>query len=996
MQSGADAGTDGVEPVSGETVKTVKAKSWRPDTPLNRAVNKRAVPAMVALMLLSGLLQAAQTPTLTTNLARPSPAVPRTNLVSEFQVKRGFRIELVASSPMVCAPAAMAFDEGGRLFVAEMRDYPDKRDKTPRLGRVRMLQDTDGDGLYDSSTVYADELPAPSAVFCYGGGVFVVAVPELLFFKDTAKNGVADVRRVVASGFGEPGPVVSGFNLPNNLNWGWDNRIHAASGEFGGKLIIAAGGEPLIVGNNGFSFDPVTGNVALEAGAADSGCTFDSRGRKFICDAAHPLRAVMFSKADADRNMFAAIPMPVAEGVSSATPLYRFSIAPTNAARAVNVGAAGFTSVIADSWRQARGCVIYRGTAFPSNYYDHAFIPDTQARVIHHAILRDNGFETVAERAPDESNTEFVMSRDPSFHPYQIINGPDGGLYVADIMNGGDSGRILRILADTVRVAKPQTITNTVRDLVVTLANPNSWHRETAARLLIERHDPSAGPLLLSMLNYSRLPYARLQALGVLDGLGALTEAALLRGLSDMDESVRERAVSLTPKVARSGAVGDDVWTRLKILAADPSPRVRYQLCLTLGQINRSERAQVLAGLHSRLPENPWMQAAMLTAASFGAGDLLVALNSAAGWSDTSDPGIMARLALGIGMQGRQEEVQQVMDFALNSGLSRQRMFSVLAGLGEGLHRAGVALSAVDPQNRLQGLYDDCLTVTLTDTLPDAERIAALRFRAYTPYADAASGDILQLLFGTGQSEAIQFTALDTLGRYANPGVPQRIFQRWPELTPRVRTRAIDALLSRGDWIESALSAIESGQVPVSDLSSPQMDLLRNWPEQRLAQRAAHMLGAVAIHRPEVMARFSPATRQSGSRERGRDLFTAKCLGCHKPSNGREPISLDIAYVKSWSRDRLLTAIIEPNAEVRAQWAPYFVQTQQGEVWTGVFADDSPATLTLLVPGREAVVLPRGNIHYMHLQTWSLMPAGLETGMSQQDMADLLEYLCPR
>src|SRR5262249_55899961 len=157
---------------------------------------------------------------------------------------RGFRIELVASSPMVCSPAAMAFDEEGRLFVAEMRDYPDKRDKSPHVGRIRMLQETDGDGLYDSSTVYADEMPAASGIFCYGGGVFVVAVPDLLFFKDTAKSGVADVRRVVVSGFGEPGPIVAGFNLPNNLTWGLDNRIHGASGEFGGKLALATGGEP--------------------------------------------------------------------------------------------------------------------------------------------------------------------------------------------------------------------------------------------------------------------------------------------------------------------------------------------------------------------------------------------------------------------------------------------------------------------------------------------------------------------------------------------------------------------------------------------------------------------------------------------------------------------------------------------------------------------------------------------------------------------------------
>src|SRR4051812_29184491 len=185
---------------------------------------------------------------ITTTLTAPSPVLPRTNLVAQFQIKRGFRIELVASDPLVCAPAALAFDESGRLFVAEMRDYPDKRNQTPHLGRIRMLQDTDGDGVYDSSTIYADELATPSAIICYGGGIFVAAAPDILYFKDTARNGLADQRRIVFSGFGEPGqPAPPDPVFINNFNWGPDNRIHAGAGEFGGKLQASGSSEPLFV-----------------------------------------------------------------------------------------------------------------------------------------------------------------------------------------------------------------------------------------------------------------------------------------------------------------------------------------------------------------------------------------------------------------------------------------------------------------------------------------------------------------------------------------------------------------------------------------------------------------------------------------------------------------------------------------------------------------------------------------------------------------------------
>src|SRR5947209_162419 len=123
------------------------------------------------------------------------PATEPNKAIDTFQIKSGFRIELVAAEPLVVDPIAMAFDENGRLFVVEMRDYPEQRDA--KLGRIRLLEDTDGDGRFDKSTVFADHLPWPTAVICYDGGVFVGATPDLIYFKDTDGDGVADERKVV-------------------------------------------------------------------------------------------------------------------------------------------------------------------------------------------------------------------------------------------------------------------------------------------------------------------------------------------------------------------------------------------------------------------------------------------------------------------------------------------------------------------------------------------------------------------------------------------------------------------------------------------------------------------------------------------------------------------------------------------------------------------------------------------------------------------------------
>ena len=169
------------------------------------------------------------------------PPVPADKTGPTFALQHGFRLELFAAEPQVASPVDACFDENGRMYVAEMRDYPFSWEPTKLnpagggkkdAGVVRLLEDTDGDGKADRSVIFADKLTWPTSVCCYRGGVFVLAPPHLHYFKDTDGDGRADVHQIVLSGFGRDNVQA----IANNLKWSLDNRIVFAAGRNGGTL----------------------------------------------------------------------------------------------------------------------------------------------------------------------------------------------------------------------------------------------------------------------------------------------------------------------------------------------------------------------------------------------------------------------------------------------------------------------------------------------------------------------------------------------------------------------------------------------------------------------------------------------------------------------------------------------------------------------------------------------------------------------------------------
>ncbi|MGD9857819.1 MAG: PVC-type heme-binding CxxCH protein, partial [Planctomycetaceae bacterium] len=239
------------------------------------------------------------------------PGIEPADALKTFKLEHGFTLQLVASEPMVADPVDACFDADGRMYVAEMHGYPFSAEPTtlnpkgggkPNDGIVRLLEDTDGDGKMDQSKIFGDGISWPVSVCPYDGGVFILAPPHLHFFKDTNGDGVADVRRIVLSGFRRDNVQA----LANNLKWALENRIYLAGGRNGGELT-RQGATIFTIRGQDISFDPVSEKIEPLTGGDQWGHSMDDWGRRFICNNSNHIEQVVFPDRYLRRNPYFAV-----------------------------------------------------------------------------------------------------------------------------------------------------------------------------------------------------------------------------------------------------------------------------------------------------------------------------------------------------------------------------------------------------------------------------------------------------------------------------------------------------------------------------------------------------------------------------------------------------------------------------------------------------------------------------------------------------------------
>ena len=201
-------------------------------------------------------------------------------------------------------------------------------------------------------------------------------------------------------------------------------------------------------------------------------------------------------------------------------------------------------------------------------------------------------------------------------------------------------------------------------------------------------------------------------------------------------------------------------------------------------------------------------------------------------------------------------------------------------------------------------------------------------------------------------------------------------------------------LLARPERVRQLLKAVESGQVGRTELSVSQLELLRQHKDPALREQAQRLFAdALPPARPEAIKALLPALQLTGVPAQGQKIFLDRCATCHRAGQLGQQLGPDLATVKSGGKEKVLFHILDPNREVNPNYVGYEVETREGDSLTGIIAGESASGVTLRQAGGIETVLLRANILQLRSQGKSLMPEGLETGLSPQDMADLLEFI---
>jgi putative membrane-bound dehydrogenase-like protein len=978
------------------------------------------------------------------SVPEPDQAVPADQALSTFTVADGFQIEMIASEPLVSDPVDMEIDENGRMYVAEMHGYP--LDKSGS-GKIIVLTDTDGDGKMDQRKIFKDSLLLPTGIMRWKNGLIVTDAPNILYLEDSDNDGVAERTDTLLTGFALTNPQ----HNTNNPVYGIDNWIYVAhegsvstreyQEEFGdeGSEIVFPGAPsaerlPKNASGRSIRFRPDEKLVEMNASRCQFGHTFDNAGHRFECNNSNQgyhevLAAKYFERnpdllvTDATQNM---------SDHQNAAEVFPTTSHPDRQIL-TNVGV--LTS--------ACGLTFYNGGLFPAPYNNGVtFVAEPVSNLVHADRLIDSGASFIASRVLE--NKEFLSSSDSWSRPVNFYVGPDGALYVLDyyrrliespewmsdeviaaggLYDGADKGRIYRITPKGTAKAewtRGLALGNAdVRELVKLLGNKNYWWRINAQRLLLQHNDSNAVVLLQEIISKDTSSLARIHALYTLNGLNALTTTELSMALKDNDAGVRENAVKLAEHFL---SLSPEIYKHLLLLENDPSPKVRFQLLLTLGDINNTEVKNARNRMLFADVQQSWMQVAAMTAESFDAAPVLSEALQKYQTGKSGYASLVEKLSAAAGAKGTANEVNQLVKKALMQQ-DAEWAASLLTGLSAGIRKRTEPLifNSAEVRN-ITGAFFETENdewaggaLQLIRTITTAEKITApITERAVVIASDHTLSerkramavellqvgdpkqyqDIFRKLIVPQEAVPVQLAAIRVWSTIKDTGISNYLLQKWQLLTPEIKEAGVGTFLNDTARIRILVDALEKGTVHPEDISFGRSVGLMQNKDENLRNRSRAIFTKSQKDRKKVNEQYQASLSLKGNIKNGEAVYLQQCAVCHQV-RGAMGINIgpDLGTVHNWVKEDILANVLQPGLSISSGYDLWEIVLQSGEILQGIIAAETPSAVMLRNQNKTDRSVNRSEIKSITAMHSSIMPAGLEKNINQQEMADLISFL---
>jgi putative membrane-bound dehydrogenase-like protein len=969
----------------------------------------------------------------------PKPLSPDES-ARHFKVPEGFRIELVASEPLIREPSGVCWDEHGRLFVCELHGYnlegqhdieelnrtgqldhvvrriqADERHKkaaeAETYGTIKRLLDIDGDGRMDRAAVWADRLPPCLGICPARGGIIAACQTQILFLADRDGDSRAEVREVLFEGFAK-GPLERSINCPQ---WGPDHWIYVGRGSDGGTIRGRYLKQPVQLPHTDFRIKPDgTAIEPVSGGTHTMGFTFTESGDRFVISTREPgIFVAPLAWRYLARNPDVAAP-PLERPATADQRVYPTSQPhPWRTRRAADPG---FSKYYRDHYgieesapngyfTSACSPLVYQDIALPG-LRGQLLACEPAQNLVHRALVERDGTRLTLRRAPAEQQAEFLTSSDPWFHAIALAHAPDGSVFITDfyreiiedysaiprylqqqygLVAGQDRGRIWRLThTDTARAPAADMSALGAEQLAAEVGSPHFWRRTGARRLLVERQLVEAAPLLARLARESAEPVAVLNALHTLDGLGSLGPGDVVSALDHPDPSVRRQAMTFAERWFDAET---RLLDRVLALAADGDPMVRLQLALSLGESSDARVVAALARVARVHGDEPWMAPAILTSVPGRGGALLTELlRSPTGLGKAE--GLLEPLCAAIASRRQGSELSQAL-VQVAALENRRLQANCLRGVRSSF-RGPVTVELSGPaRNSVKRLslspdaavHDQALPlITLLGIETPAERRARLA---------QAGREVRDVRL----SVEARLAAVAQLADGNDSDIAESLLTALPSSTPQVRDAILGAMLGRRDRLVALLGALETRSVPASFLSAVQRETLLAAREPALRERAAALLKPTSALKVELFEPYVKALQDPRDAARGEHVFREKCATCHQAHGIGLAVGPDLSAEFQRAEETIIRDVLAPSDTISPGYVTYTVATTAGQVFSGLLAAESPTSITVRqAEGKEQVIL-RKDVDEVRALPVSMMPEDLPKTVTPRDLADVLAWL---